>query len=200
MSKSLRVRLAPLLAFLSVACSLPSYALADIKAHCMVLKERADAYPTPTSDEDKAFADLDSIATAQDITPLATASIPTPTSTPPFFTPRLNVYCRSGPGTSHSSISLATRGQSYPIDARNPEGTWYFLRVSPSAECWVFAGTGTASGDAAGVRVIQPIPTPALAPPVPVVSCSQHTTPQSCAQYPQCTWNRIAVPGICQAR
>jgi len=186
---------------LVVACVMPICDLASIKLPAMVLRNRAEPFnASPTSPPDKAFADLDAIAKAKDLTRLAPAITLTPASPLLFFTPNLNAHCRAGPETSHSSISIAMKGQSYPIDGRNPEGTWYLLSVSPSAECWVFAGMGSASGDASGVRVIQPIPTPPSPPRVPPNSCSQYTTPQSCSQHPECTWNRTVGPGACQAK
>jgi hypothetical protein len=126
--------------------------------------------------------------------------VATPTPELPVFTPSLNAYCRSGPGTTHNSVSLAMEGRAYQVEARSPDGTWYLIRVSATAACWVFSGTGSSSGNISGIRVVQPSPTPASAPPPPEASCAQFTTRQTCAQHPECTWNRLVSPAVCQPR
>jgi hypothetical protein len=199
MSEGSRTCLGLVVAFLSLACNLPSCSLAQPKAPAMVHGARADS-AHPTSTLDQAFAGLDKIASPKDITPLAVATGPTRTMAPPSFTPDLNAYCRSGPGTTHSQVSLAMKGQPYPIHGRDPVATWYLILVSPSAECWVYSATGSTSGDTSGVRVVQPTGTPDSGPESPLVNCGQYTTRQSCAQHAECKWISSMAAGSCQAK
>jgi hypothetical protein len=94
---------------------------------------------------------------------------------------------------------VATKGQAYRIEGRNPDGTWYLIRLSEKVTCWISASTGNPSGDTSGVRVIKPVPTPIWTLSLEN-ACGQFTTPQTCAQHPECRWNRLATPAICQAK
>jgi hypothetical protein len=108
------------------------------------------------------------------------------------FTPNINAYCRFGPDPIFNSISLAMKGISYPIDGRNLENNWYFLRVAENVECWVPADTGTASGDTSGVRVMLSIATPTFTPPpAHQVDCTQYVTKASCQAVTACTWTQL---------
>jgi hypothetical protein len=127
--------------------------------------------------------------------------MPAPTSTPTAaslsFTPHLNAYCRLGPDSSHNSITLAMKGQAYPIDGRNLANSWFYIMISPQVGCWVPGDVGTPSGDTARVRVLIEIPTPTFTL-LPAFNCGQFTNPQTCSQHPECTWNRQVTPGVCQ--
>ncbi len=105
-----------------------------------------------------------------------------------IFIPNVNAYCRLGPDPVFNSVTLAMKGQPYPIDGRNLENDWYFLRISDTVECWVPADTGTASGDTSGVRVMLTIPTPTFTlPPAVGGSCSQYKNSRDCYNN-GCTW------------
>ncbi len=125
--------------------------------------------------------------------PVTEAVTATPTPASFTFTPSLNAYCRYGPDTSFGWDYVAMKGQSYPIDGRNLENTWLRIMVEPQVGCWVPIGSGTPSADTGQVRVLLAIPTP-----TPVPYCAQFTTPQTCSQHPECTWNRRVTPGVCQ--
>ncbi len=126
--------------------------------------------------------------------PVITASLPSPVVTMPTapltYIPHLNAFCRSGPDTIFHSISLAMKGQAYPIDGRNEDDTWFFLRLSANVECWVPASVGQASGGTSGVPVMLPIPTPTFtAPPAQQpVDCGQYKSAAACQAVPACTW------------
>jgi hypothetical protein len=104
------------------------------------------------------------------------------------FIPHLNAYCRSGPDPIFSEVSLAMNGQSYKIDGRNQDDSWYLLGITSEVDCWVPSDTGQASGDTQGVRVMLPIATPTFTM-IPVgVNCDQYTTFRSCDDISACKW------------
>ena len=199
MRSNLRTFLGASLAITCLGCNLPSYVLGSLEPHSIRHIARFDG---EISDMEK-LSEGDQLATPSyavpwapatisapgDTSPLEVAATFTPASPPPIFTPHLNANCRSAPGTSHSLIGLAMKGQSYTIVGRDPAGAWYLLRVSSNAECWVFSGTGSISGDALAVRVIYPEPTPDSAPASPLLNCNDFTTSESCALHPECRWN-----------
>jgi hypothetical protein len=138
--------------------------------------------------------------TATPVDPTFTPTPPAPTSTPTqptlFFTPNLNPYCRSGPGTLYESIDVALKGQPYLLDGRNAEGTWYRIMLTASKGCWVPVDSGVPSADTSGLRVLVTPPllpsiTPTIAPtftPTWVVVCSSFTDEKSCNAQPACKW------------
>jgi hypothetical protein len=99
-----------------------------------------------------------------------------------YFIPSLNAYCRSGPDTSFSQTSLAMKDQSYLIDGRNADDSWYLLRLTSQVECWVSSDTGNASEDTKGIPVILTQQTPGVTP-LPSVN------PVDCTGYDQKTCN-----------
>ena len=133
------------------------------------------------------------------VTPTPVVSdTPTPAKSAFFFTPKFNAYCRSGPDPIFGSIFLAMAGVAYPIDGRNLDNTWLYIMVTPQIGCWVAIDSGTPSGDTLSVRVLNEIPTPTFTP-IPF-SCSNFTSPQTCAQYSICTWDRISIPNMCKSK
>ncbi len=110
-----------------------------------------------------------------------------------FFTPNKNAYCRSGPDEIFNSISLAMNGQAYPVDGRNADGDWFLLLLTEDVECWVPKSAGELAGEASGLRVMLPIPTPTFTPPPsqPGVDCTLNTTRQACQAVPGCTWTQL---------
>jgi hypothetical protein len=209
MRKGTSVRFAQFVLIAVFAGNLPSCSLAESIARTMVNWQRSGAdgngSPTPSitpASEDKLIPEVSTHQAANpvDQNDSGELEVALPTQAPPMFTPGLNVYCRSGPDVSHSQVSLAMKGQAYQVEARNADRTWYLIRVSATAACWVFARNGSSSGDVSGIRVVYRSPTPALVPPPPQASCAQFTTPQTCAQHPECTWNRLVSPAVCQPR
>jgi len=126
-----------------------------------------------------------SLAAGQTISDLGFAWYPFLT----HFIPKMNAYCRSGPDKSFSQLSLAMKDQSYLIDGRNADDSWYLLRLTSQVECWVPADTGNASGDTSGIRVMLAQPTPGATPP-----SSESTV--NCANYDQQSCN--AHSDVCQ--
>jgi hypothetical protein len=113
-----------------------------------------------------------------------------------YFVPNMIAYCRSGPGMSFSQISLAMKDQSYLIDGRNGDDTWYRLNLNSQVECWVSADTGLASGDTSGIRVIPVQPVPGE-----TVNCTNYDQQACNAHSDVCQWYPKAIApntGDCQ--
>ena len=108
-----------------------------------------------------------------------------------YFIPKMNAYCRSGPDQRFSQSSLAMQGQSYLIDGRNADDTWYFLRLTDQVECWVPADAGKASGDTSGVRVMLSQPTPGTNPPASGVDCTKYDELSCNAHSDVCQWTPL---------
>lgn len=113
---------------------------------------------------------------------------PTPTSTVMslFFIPYLNIYCRSGPDPIFDVIDVALEGQSYLIDGRNAENTWFRIMLDPITGCWVLQTSGAAPGVPSLLRVLFSPPTPTLTP-LPF-NCAQFKDTKSCNETPACFW------------
>jgi CSLREA domain-containing protein len=126
----------------------------------------------------------------------------TPTPAPLTFTPNINAYCRFGPNRLFDYKYLAMKGQSYLMDGRNSDGTWYRIMLTPYEGCWVPFDVGTPSADISGLRELFDIPT--LVPtdtPTPVVNCSSYTDEKSCEAQPVCVWVfTTARPGYCKVK
>ncbi len=141
-------------------------------------------------DTDTPTPDMDSVVLT---TNSGGATPPVPAA---FFTPHLNAYCRSGPDPIFESIALAMKGQTYPIDGRNQENTYYLLFLTSQQECWVLQSAGEASGDLSSIRVMLPVPTPTPTPQS--VNCSQFVDKNSCDAVLACTWTQLNdKAGVC---
>jgi len=86
---------------------------------------------------------------------------PTPTLGPPMVTALLNANCRFGPGMVYDVIAYMLEGQTAPIEGRNAESTWWYIRrVDGVGHCWIWEGLVTLSGDLSGVPIVPSPPTP----------------------------------------
>jgi hypothetical protein len=108
----------------------------------------------------------------------------------PVFISNLNAYCRSGPDPIFSQVSLAFKGQPYSIVGRNLDSSYYYIQVSPQAECWVLASTGQTQGSLTDlpVMITPPTPTVTMLPRPAPVNCSQYTSKPTCTSHPSCVW------------
>lgn len=118
---------------------------------------------------------------------------PTPTPTPKpevvVATQRLNV--RAGPSTLHPRISRVTQGTVLEVVGKNPEGTWWQVRLPDGTIGWVYGGLVTAQGAIETVQVAQNIPTPPPTPtPRPTPTPKPTPTPR-----PQYTYNKALLYG-----
>lgn len=92
---------------------------------------------------------------------LVPSSTPTPTLGPPMVTALLNANCRFGPGMVYDVIAYMLEGQTAPIEGRNAESTWWYIRrVDGVGHCWIWEGLVTLSGDLSGVPIVPSPPTP----------------------------------------
>lgn len=93
-------------------------------------------------------------------TPLP-SSTPTPTLGPPMVTALLNANCRFGPGMVYDVIAYMLEGQTAPVEGRNAESTWWYIRrVDGVGHCWIWERLVTLSGDLSGVPILPSPPTP----------------------------------------
>jgi hypothetical protein len=92
-------------------------------------------------------------------TPAPTATLePTETSTIPIATLLENVNCRRGPGTNYEIVTWLQACQILPIDGRDPEGVWWWIRLPQSQNhCWVGTIRVRISGN---VDALEEIPAP----------------------------------------
>jgi hypothetical protein len=111
-------------------------------------------------------------------------------------------YCREGPGTNYAIVTGFEPSQNLTLVGLNPEQTWgKFEAVEGDFryQCWVGLNLVEIPG---GMDV--PILTPPLTPTTlttPTTSaCFQYTTPLTCAQHSECTWNRLAATAVCQPK
>ena len=121
----------------------------------------------------------------------------TPTASPPTFTLTANANCRIGPDVRYDKVATGLAGQSFLIEGRNLEDTWYFVRFNPGWNCWFAKTVGTASGDLSGLRVFYgpPLPTDT---PLPLPACSSYKDQANC-QAAGCTWAPSTFgPGYCK--
>lgn len=106
-------------------------------------------------------------------TPIPATATPEPTATPetpPTATPdpvvRLtanqNINVRSGPGTNYPQIGTIGAGDTYEVEAQNPEGSWVQFNLNGQG-AWVAANLVSLSGSLETVEIAQNIP----APPAP---------------------------------
>jgi hypothetical protein len=131
----------------------------------------------------------------------------TPTLTPaPFsfvFVPNINANCRLGPNPVFDILDVVLKGQSYQMDGRNLDGSWYRIMLNPNAGCWVPSTAGTPSGDPTGLRVLFNPPTPTTVPPTATLeACSSFKDQKSCMAQPGCGWS-VAVTtgaGYCKSK
>jgi parallel beta-helix repeat protein len=105
------------------------------------------------------------IALPTPVQPTATATVAlttTVTATPstPTATLLQNAYCMRGPGaTGYESLTTLFQGVQVPIEGRNQDGTWWYVRAPNSqARCWVAGTMVQTSGNVNGVPVVESPP------------------------------------------
>jgi len=102
-------------------------------------------------------------------------AIPEAPSTPvtPSGTPLARVIqdarCRSGPGVVYPLVTFLSQGQSFPIQGRNAEGTWWWID-RPEGDCWLAENVVETEGDTGSVPQQEAPPTPTV---TPVLGCWQ---------------------------
>jgi hypothetical protein len=86
------------------------------------------------------------------ITPIG-PEIPLPAGIPEL-TPLEEVNCRMGPGTAYEVVTRLPVGAQFPINGRNGDSTWWYVKVPASGQfCWVWGDLVETSGDTSNVPV-----------------------------------------------
>jgi uncharacterized protein YraI len=96
----------------------------------------------------------------------------------PSFTFDKNGNCREGPATLYAVVTAFVAGQQLPIDGRNADNSWFWLRMQDGDHCWASAGTGVAQGPFGSTNVIQPPPPPVITTEVPPQVATTQAPPQ----------------------
>lgn len=94
----------------------------------------------------------------------ATLTIPIPSPStatlgPPMVLVLLQANCRAGPGRVYDVVGYLHVGDTSPIDGRNAEATWWWIR-QVVGRCWVSDAVVEVSGDTSRVPVLPPPPPP----------------------------------------
>jgi hypothetical protein len=132
--------------------------------------------------------------TTPTLTPTQTPS-PTPTPSTFIFIPNTNANCRSGPDPVFGILDVVLKGQSYQMDGRNLDGSWYRIMLNPNQGCWVPSTAGAPSGDPGNLRVLFEPPTPTPIPPTATLAvCARITNPKVCSAQPNCNW-KLGITG-----
>jgi|GEM_PF-1740887 len=113
---------------------------------------------------------------------LVTADTPTteppdtPTAGPSAMTAKV-VNLRSGPGTNYPLVGSTSAGETYAIQDRNSDGSWFEICCIAGKSAWVAASVVTTVGDMASVELAQLIITPPPSPtPAPVPTAAPKPT------------------------
>ena len=114
----------------------------------------------------------------------------------PWWILDVNAFCRQGPGQFYPAIANLLAGESYPVDGRNADNSWFVLKLADERLCWISAITGHLDGDADDVPIRKPpaTPTPTVTPPptdtpTPVVNCSKYNDdPKACMSNLACEY------------
>jgi CSLREA domain-containing protein len=89
----------------------------------------------------------------------AGGTTPAAESSSPIATLKNDANCRKGPGTGYSVVTMLPRGGTYPIDGRNAEGGWWWVRLPGQlGHCWVAGQNVEGSGDTGGIPVVEAPP------------------------------------------
>jgi len=128
----------------------------------------ASAAPPPAAEEPP---------TATPALQSTSSSTPSPTPGGPSLTLIQNAHCRAGPGTVYASQEVLAKGVSVPIEGRNADNSWVWVRVPEgNRHCWVSVAAGQVTGDLTGAAVV-------AAPPPPVTPTEPDSTPPDITDY-----------------
>jgi hypothetical protein len=109
--------------------------------------------------------------------------LPSPSSGAPTAKLLQDAYCRKGPGIDYESLTTLLRGLEVPIDGRNAENSWWWVRIPNSLNhCWLGAENVQTSGDLSQVPVVEAEPSacwvkPPQGPDKCVSPCPQGADP-----------------------
>ena len=100
--------------------------------------------------------------------------LPAPAAVTPSGTPFARVlrdaHCRTGPGIVYPLVTFVSQGQSFSIQGRNADSTWWWID-RPDGDCWLADSVVETEGDTGSVPPQQAPPTPTATVPPPVYGC-----------------------------
>ena len=94
-----------------------------------------------------------------DLGPLVTVPPPDVTPTVPMATLLQNANCRRGPSIDYESLTTLFKGLEVPIDGRNADKSWWWVRIPNSVNhCWLAKENVQTSGDTSKVPIVEAEP------------------------------------------
>ncbi len=85
--------------------------------------------------------------------------LPSPGSGTPTAKLLHNAYCRSGPSIEYRSLTTLFQGLEVPIDGRNADNSWWWVRIPNSLNhCWLAKENVETSGDTSKVPIVEAEP------------------------------------------
>jgi hypothetical protein len=105
----------------------------------------------------------------------------------PTFTPSQLTNCRAGPGTGYDLVAVAAADAPLPVEGRDLENGWFYVRLPGDIMCWVGGAMGKTQGDFSGVVVLAAPPPPE--PKEEPFNCGQFLTLETCNAHAQCKWD-----------
>jgi uncharacterized protein YraI len=95
----------------------------------------------------------------------------------PSVTTAKVVNLRGGPGTNYPLVGSTKTDETYAVQGRNTDGSWFEICCSAGKSAWVAASVVTTVGDMASVQLARLIPTPPPSPtPAPVPTAEPKPT------------------------
>ncbi|OGO10517.1 MAG: hypothetical protein A2Y93_13550 [Chloroflexi bacterium RBG_13_68_17] len=92
---------------------------------------------------------------------------------PPLARVLTDARCRSGPGIVYPLLTFVSQGQSFPIQGRNADSTWWWID-RPDGDCWLADSVVETEGNTGSVPEQQAPPTPTV---TPELGCWQQLSP-----------------------
>ncbi len=186
-----------LLALMVTACGSPREQATPTPTRTMV----PTFTPTPEGAHGPAVAHKVAQVIPPTNTPTATPVPPTPTPTatatatatpkPEVVVQSQKLNVRAGPSILHPRIAQISQGESFEVVGKNPEGTWWQIRLPDGTIGWVYAKLVSPQGSIETVQVAENIPTPPPTPtPRPTPTPKPTPTPA-----PQYEYNKIVLYG-----
>ncbi len=124
------------------------------------------------------------------VPPLTLVPPPSPQTEPAFVTSK-NANCRAGPSQVYEPLTSVLAGETFPVEGKNEEGSWFYVLLPGRNRCWISAATGTLIGDPDLIPIIYDLP------PAPVISpysaCHDYPDASTCKLDPgnfgKCSWD-----------
>ena len=114
--------------------------------------------PTATAASSATAAPAASPSSAPTATP---TTVPTSTvATGPEVRANRTANLRAGPGTNYAIVGSAKEGQTYAVQGRTTDGSWFEVCCVGGKSAWVAAAVVDTSGGMGSVQVAKNVPTP----------------------------------------